>query len=76
MSKKEVTAQNKPAAGAPAANLPNNCIAEGCKAKSNRLNFCNEHYDWFKQGLVTKAGARPTDFDKKYVNYMKKKAAA
>jgi hypothetical protein len=76
MSKKEVTAQTKPAQGAPIGTLPNTCLSEACKQKSNRLNFCNEHYDWFKQGLITKEGQRPKDFDKKYINYMKKKAAA
>jgi hypothetical protein len=72
MSKKEVTPQVKTA---PVAGLTSGCIAEGCKAKSDRLNFCAEHFQWFKEGLVTKLGKRPTDFDKKYVNYMRKKAA-
>ena len=74
MAKKENSESGKPQATVGA--LPNTCLAESCKAKSNRLNFCNEHYDWFKQGLITKEGQRPKDFDKKYINYIKKKAAA
>jgi hypothetical protein len=40
------------------------------------MNFCKEHYDWFKFGLITKEGKRPTDFDKKYTAYMKHHKAA
>jgi hypothetical protein len=73
MSKKEVRAQEKNAGTV--TSLVSNCVAETCKAKSTRLNFCDEHFQWFKEGLVTKTGVRPSDFDKKYVNYMKKKSA-
>jgi hypothetical protein len=51
------------------------CSAEGCGKKTDRLTFCTEHYDWFKWGLLTKEGQRPSDFDKKYQSYMKKRAA-
>jgi hypothetical protein len=54
------------------------CSAEGCKKNSAKLNFCDEHYDWFKFGLITKAGKKPTDFDKKftaYQNHRKQRAA-
>lgn len=51
------------------------CAAEGCTKKTELMNFCKEHYDWFKFGLITKAGKRPVDFDKKYQAYMKRKAA-
>lgn len=46
------------------------CTAEGCSKTADLMTFCKEHYDWFKWGLVTKAGKRPTDFDKKYQAYM------
>lgn len=62
--------------GAPAANLPTNCKAEGCKKKSDRMDFCAEHYDWFKWGLLTREGKKPLDFDKKYQSFMKNKKAA
>lgn len=53
------------------------CTAEGCKTKPTRAGFCNEHFDWFKAGLITKDGKPAMDFDKKYQHYLasKKKAA-
>lgn len=52
------------------------CAAEGCSKKLERMNFCKEHYEWFKFGLVTKEGKRPTDFDKKMQAFAKHKKAA
>lgn len=49
----------------------NKCIAEGCKKKSDKANFCAEHFDWFKAGLVTKEGMLCSDFDKKFYHYNK-----
>jgi len=53
------------------------CVADGCGKRANISNFCSEHFDWFKFGLITKEGKKPTDFDKKYQAYMntKRKAA-
>ncbi len=53
------------------------CTAQGCSKKPELMTFCKEHFDWFKFGLITKTGERPTDFDKKYIAYQKqhKKAA-
>jgi hypothetical protein len=51
------------------------CPVGGCKKPMARLNFCNEHFEWFKEGLVNKRGERPSDFDKKHQAYMRKKAA-
>jgi hypothetical protein len=51
------------------------CAADGCKKPTELMNFCKEHYDWFKWGLITKEGKRPVDFDKKYQAFMKRKAA-
>lgn len=51
---------------------PVSCSAEGCKKKSERLEFCNEHFLWFKAGLLKKDGSYPKDFDKKYVQYFKR----
>ena len=57
--------------------LSTNCCVEKCAKKGDRLNFCTEHYAWFKEGLVSRKGAQPTDFDKKYQAFMmrSKKAA-
>lgn len=57
--------------------LPSTCCVEKCGKKGDRLNFCSEHYVWFKEGLINKKGERPTDFDKKYQDYlMRSKKAA
>jgi hypothetical protein len=55
--------------------MPTRCACEGCNKKSDLMNFCGEHYDWFKFGLITKEGKRPTDFDKKFTAYKKHHAA-
>ncbi len=48
------------------------CCVEKCGKKGDRMNFCPEHYLWFKEGLVNKKGQRPLDFDKKYQAFMMK----
>jgi hypothetical protein len=53
------------------------CCVEKCTSKVAKMNFCKEHFMWFKEGLVNKQGQKPSDFDKKYQAYMmrSKKAA-
>lgn len=51
--------------------MPSRCVCDGCNKKADLMEMCGEHYDWFKFGLVTKEGKRPTDFDKKYTAYVK-----
>ena len=51
------------------------CCVEKCAKKVDKMNFCPEHYAWFKEGLVNKKGQKPSDFDKKYQAFMHKKAA-
>jgi hypothetical protein len=50
--------------------LPTSCCVEKCMSKVAKMNFCTEHYMWFKEGLVSKKGQKPTDFDKKYQAFM------
>ena len=45
------------------------CHADGCKAKSTKAGFCEEHFAWFKAGLITKEGAKAQDFEKKFYQY-------
>lgn len=45
------------------------CLAEGCKKKPSKADFCDEHYEWFKTGLITKTGEMAKDFDKKYSQF-------
>lgn len=53
------------------------CRAESCKSKSTKAGFCDEHFVWFKAGLITKEGARAADFEKKFYQWQaaQKKAA-
>jgi hypothetical protein len=53
------------------------CKADGCNKKSSKADFCEEHFEWFKMGLITKEGHRAADFEKKFQQYLKhqKKAA-
>jgi len=45
------------------------CHAWGCKAHFKRFNFCDEHYDHFKFGLIKKTGEPVPDFEKKIGHY-------
>lgn len=45
------------------------CKCEGCKRPQARFTFCSEHYEWFKFGLITKAGHRVVDFEKKFDHF-------
>lgn len=53
------------------------CPVEKCGKKSSRMEFCPEHFAWFKEGLVNRAGEKPKDFDKKFQAFLlrQKKAA-
>lgn len=56
--------------------MATNCCVEKCGKKADKMNFCPEHYMWFKEGLINKKGQKPSDFDKKYQAYMMRKKAA
>ncbi len=51
------------------------CPVEACGKTAKKMHFCEEHFTWFKEGLVNKRGERPSDFDKKYQAYLRRKAA-
>ena len=53
--------------------VKDHCAAEGCKNKDTLAGFCNEHFEWFKEGLITKNGKHPKDFEKKYYDYQRRK---
>ncbi|MGZ3687621.1 MAG: hypothetical protein ACXWPM_04335 [Bdellovibrionota bacterium] len=59
--------------------MPDGCHSWSCKAKATRFNFCDEHYDHFKFGLIKKTGEPVSDYEKKFEHYMahqtKKKGA-
>ncbi len=75
--KEEKKQENKPLTPSNVISLADNrCNAEGCKSKSKRAGFCNEHFDWFKAGLINKEGKQVVDFDKKYQHFMSAKKAS
>ncbi len=45
------------------------CKCEGCKKHQARFTFCDEHFEWFKFGLITKEGKKVMDYDKKFSHY-------
>ncbi len=50
------------------------CVASGCKSNATRFNFCEEHYDHFKFGLIKKTGEPVSDYEKKIEHYAAYKA--
>lgn len=52
------------------------CAAETCKHKPVKAGFCNEHYEWFKSGLITKNGKQAKDFEKKHQQFQRRKKVA
>lgn len=54
--------------------LPGGCHSWGCKSQSHRFNFCDEHYDQFKFGLIRKTGEPVPDYEKKFEHYQAWKA--
>ena len=54
--------------------VPGGCNAWGCKTPEKRFNFCEEHYEHFKFGLIKKTGEPVSDYDKKFEHYQAYKA--
>jgi hypothetical protein len=75
---------SKPAEGAKSGNsekqkkagesVGGSCTAMGCKHVGTRFNFCEEHYDHFKFGLIKKDGNLVPDYEKKLGHYLAMKA--
>lgn len=71
-----MAAKKEAGGGGNVVQMPTGCCVEKCAKKVERMNFCSEHYAWFKEGLVNKAGQKPTDFDKKFQAYSTRKKSA
>ena len=71
---KQPTNNNNPAPGK-VIEMPKKCKGEGCSKKDTRAGFCEEHYMWFKEGLVNKDGVKVSDFDKKMQALQRRKVA-
>jgi hypothetical protein len=52
------------------------CACDGCTTRPTRAQFCDSHYLWFKEGLITKEGHKAKDYDKKYQHFMRRSAKA
>lgn len=73
---KEKTGGAAPTGGKPnVVEMTSKCPVTECKSKVARSSFCNEHFDWFKAGLINRKGEKPKDFDKKYQAFIRRKAA-
>lgn len=68
--------QNAPQGGSNVVALVTRCPVDACGKKVHRSSFCEMHFDWFKQGLISRDGKKPSDFDKKYQAYMKRHKSA
>ncbi len=63
-----------PKKGKGAEPVSGNCFSTGCKSKSTRLDFCAEHFEQFKFGLIKKTGEPVSDYEKKFGHYQAYKA--
>jgi len=54
--------------------LPGHCFSWECKAEANRFNFCDQHYEHFKFGLIKKTGEPVPDYEKKIEHFLAYKA--
>jgi hypothetical protein len=53
----------------PVAGGTGKCVAWSCKKDSKQFDFCVEHYDHFKFGLIKKTGELVPDYEKKFEHY-------
>jgi hypothetical protein len=52
------------------------CKFKGCKHHPSKFEFCSDHFDQFKFGLITKTGEYCPDYEKKLDQYNAKKKKA
>ncbi|MBC7692291.1 MAG: hypothetical protein H7222_11050 [Methylotenera sp.] len=50
--------------------LPGGCFSRGCKTAAKRFDFCEEHYDHFKFGLIKRTGEQVSDYEKKFEHFV------
>ncbi|MBX7232148.1 MAG: hypothetical protein K1X29_08705 [Bdellovibrionales bacterium] len=60
----------------PTAEVATVCPVEKCGKKATRMEFCDEHFNWFKEGMISRKGEKPKDFDKKYQAYLSRQKKA
>ena len=47
------------------------CTAQGCKKDSTRFEFCSEHFEHFKFGLIKKDGKQVSDYERNLEHYQR-----
>lgn len=67
---KKPAAAPKPEAKASGPVGPGHCVAKACKASVKRFEFCDEHFEHFKFGLIKKTGEPVMDYEKKYEHFV------
>lgn len=55
--------------GKTAGPIAGGCSAWSCKKEAKQFDFCAEHYDHFKFGLIKKTGEPVSDYEKKFEHY-------
>lgn len=65
-----------PNQGGNVSQIPERCPVDKCGKKTERSSFCKEHFIWFKEGLVSRKGEKPKDFDKKYQAFARRQKTA
>ncbi|MEK6577843.1 MAG: hypothetical protein AABZ55_01335 [Bdellovibrionota bacterium] len=60
---------SSPKGGKGPAHVAGDCMSWGCKVTAKRFNFCDEHFDHFKFGLIKKNGEPVPDYEKKIGHY-------
>jgi len=73
---KDKKQQGPQGAGGNVVAMPAKCKAENCSHKDKRYGFCEEHYMWYKEGLITKDGIKVIDFDKKMQGLQRRQRSA
>ncbi|MCM2276907.1 MAG: hypothetical protein NDJ89_02380 [Oligoflexia bacterium] len=49
---------------------PGGCFSWSCKKEATRFNFCDDHYEHFKFGLIKKTGEPVPDYEKKFEHFV------
>lgn len=45
------------------------CCVKECRQKATRMEFCGEHFDHYKFGLIRKDGTPAADYSRKLEHY-------
>ncbi len=54
--------------------MPGGCFSWECKSQATQFNFCSQHFEHFKFGLIKKTGEPVPDYEKKMKHFQAHKA--